>query len=151
MCYTYGYMKILFLKNVPRVGQMHEVKEVADGYASFLLKNGSATVATDSAMKQASKKIEEAKMKAKGEESFAHEIAKKVQGLTLQIKGNANPKGNLYKSFHAKDIAEELTKKLIIGVSEELLEEVTIKNTGIHNVNIIFKGKKLGSFEVEVL
>jgi len=143
-------MKILFLKNVPRVGLANEVKEVADGYAKYLLNNNLGVVATDGVIKQNQKKIEESKMKALGEESFAHEIAKKVEGLKLQITGNSNPKGNLYKSFHAKDIAEELTKKLIIGVSENLIQEITIKNKGIHTANIVFKGKKLGSFEVEV-
>lgn len=144
-------MKILFLKNVARVGQANEVKEVADGYAKYLLNNGFGVVATDSVIKQASKKIEEQKMKAQGEESFARELAKKTEGLVLTITGTANAKGNLYKSLHAKDVAEELTKKIIIGVDPDLLEEVTIKNKGTHKVNIVFKGKVLGSVEVEVI
>ncbi len=144
-------MKIIFVKSVARVGHIGEVKEFADGYASFLIKNGSAKVATDALIKQYKAKTEEAAMKSLGEESFAKELVKKVDGLALQIKGNSNEKGNLYKSFHAKDVAAELTKKIIVGVDENLLEEITIKNKGLHKVNIVFKGKVLGNFEVEVV
>jgi len=144
-------MKILFLKNVSRVGQMNEVKDVADGYAKYLINNGLGVVATDAVVKQASKRIEEQKMKAKGEESFAKEIAKKVEGLKIQVKGNPNPKGGLYKSIHADTIAEELTKKMIVGVPENLIQEISIKTTGVHKANIVFKGEVLGSFEVEVV
>lgn len=144
-------MKILFLKNVPRQGIAGEVKEVADGFASFLLKSGSVVVATPQVIEQNKKKIEEAAMRAKGEESFMKDLAKKLDGFKLVIKGNSNPKGNLYKSFHAKDIAEALTKEIVVGVNEENLEDVTIKNKGLHDVGFVYKGKKLATVSVEII
>jgi large subunit ribosomal protein L9 len=143
-------MKILFIKSVTKVGHVGEVKEFADGYGQFLIKNGSGILATESTIKQNQKKVEEAVMKKNGEESFVKELAKKVSGLKIEMKGQANKNGGLYKSVHAKEVAEALTKKVIVGVSEHLLEEVNIKNTGMHKVNVIYKAKILGSFEVEV-
>ena len=144
-------MKILFLKNVARVAQAGEIKELAQGYASFILKSGSGVVATDVVIKQNQKKIEEATMRAKGEESMAHEIAKRVEGKTFTIKGGANAKGSLYKAFHKKDVQEAITKDIVVSVPEHLLEDVNLKLTGKHKMNLVYKGKPLATFEVEIV
>ncbi len=144
-------MKILFLKNVARVGQVGEVKEVAQGHANFILKSGVGVIATDTIIKQNQKKIEEAQMRAKGEESMAHEIAKRVEGKTFQIKGGANSKGSLYKAFHKSDVAQAMVKEIIVSVPENLLEDVNLKLTGKHKLNMVYKGKVLSTFDVEII
>ncbi len=144
-------MKILFLKNVPRVGQVGEVKEVAQGHANFILKSGAGIVATDSILKQHIKKIEEASMKAKGEESMAHEIAKRVDGKIFRIMGGANSKGSLYKAFKKHDVQEAITKEIIVAVPENFLEDVNLKLTGKHKLNLVYKGKILTTFEIEIV
>ena len=144
-------MKILFLKNVARVGQAGEVKEVAQGHANFILKSGAGVVATDAIIKQNQKKIEEATMRAKGEESMAHEIAKRVEGKSFQIKGGANSKGSLYKAFHKSDVQAAITKEIAVSVPENLLEDVNLKLTGNHKLNLIFKGKVLAEFIIEII
>lgn len=144
-------MKVIFLKSVPRVGKEGDVKDVADGYAKYLLTNKLATEATAHALSIHKKKVEEAKIKKDGEESFAKELATKVKNLTIEISSNANHKGNLYKSIHGKDIAQELTKKVIISVPENLIEEVSIKNKGLHEVGLVYKGHELARFKVNVI
>ena len=37
-------MKIVFIKDVSKVAKKTEIKEVADGYGSFLVKSGVATL-----------------------------------------------------------------------------------------------------------
>ena len=80
-------MKILFTKNVTRQGQMGEVKEVANGFAQFLINAGNAVVATDAVIAVNKKKIEEAQMRAKGEESYTIDVAKRLDGKEIKIKG----------------------------------------------------------------
>lgn len=143
-------MKILFVKNVPRQGQAGEVKEVSGGFATFLLNSGSVVVATDAVIKQNQKKIEEAKIKAMGEESMAHEIGKRVDGKIFHIKGGANNKGSLYKAIHKKDILDAISKEIIVTVPENLLEDISIKLTGKHVLKLTYKSKTLATFEVEV-
>ena len=50
-------MKILFTKNVARQGVVGEVKEVADGYAQFLITSGNAVKATSDVVKANENKI----------------------------------------------------------------------------------------------
>ena len=144
-------MKILFIKNVPRQGQAGEVKELSQGFASFILKSGAGIVATDAVVKQNQKKIEEATMKGKGEESMAHEIAKRVEGKMFKIKAGANNKGSLYKAVHKQDVLDAITKEIVVSVPEYLLEDVNIKLTGHHKLALVYKNKTIATFEIEVI
>lgn len=144
-------MKVLFIKNVARQGQAGEVKEVTQGFAQFLLSSGSVVVATDAIIKQNSKKIEEAKLRSKGDESMAHEIGKRVEGKTFTIKGGANNKGSLYKAIHKQDVLDAISKEIIVTVPEFLLGDVNIKLTGHHKLDLNYKGKKLASFEIDIV
>jgi large subunit ribosomal protein L9 len=144
-------MKILFIKNVPRQGQAGEVKDLSDGFAGHLIRNGQAVVATDAVIKQNAKKIEEAKLKAKGEESMVHEIAKRLEGKTISLKGGANNKGSLYKAIHKQDVLDAISKEIVVTIPENLLGDVSIKLTGKHPQKIVYKGKTLAAFEIEVV
>jgi large subunit ribosomal protein L9 len=123
-----------------------EVKEVPNGFAQFLINNKSAVVATDAVIKTNAAKIEEQKMKAKGEESFVNDVAAKLRGKEVKIRGGANNKGSLYKALHKKDILEILSKETIVAVPENILGEVSIKQTGKHELKMEYKGKSLGQF-----
>ena len=144
-------MKVLFIKDVPRQGQMGQVKEVADGFAKFLLNNKSVIVATPVVIEQNKKKIEEALARAKGEESFLLEISKKIDGMKIQLKGESNPKGNLYKSIHGPEVAEELSRVLGTKINPHNVEEVTLKKKGEHEIKFLNKGKNLAKFILEII
>ena len=144
-------MKILFIKNVPRQGQVGEVKEVPQGFAQHLINNSQAIVATDSAIKNNQRKVEEANLKSKGEESMAHEIAKRVENKTFTIKGGASNKGSLYKALHKQDILDAISKEIIVTVPENLIGEVNLKSIGKHILEVVYKNKKLAKFEIEII
>ena len=143
-------MKILFTKNVTRQGQMGEVKEVANGFAQFLINAGNAVVATDAVIAVNKKKIEEAQMRAKGEESYTIDVAKRLDGKEIKIKGGANNKGSLYKALHKKDVVEVLTKEIVVSVPENLFEDVNIKACGPYDLKMAYKGKNLGTVKIIV-
>jgi large subunit ribosomal protein L9 len=143
-------MKILFIKNVSRQGSVGEVKEVPNGFAQFLITAGNAVVATDSVIAQNKKKIEEQQMRAKGEESYAIDVSKKLDGKEVRIKGGANNKGSLYKALHKKDVLEILSKEIVVTIPENLLPDISIKHTGANDIKMEYKGKKLGQFTLLV-
>ena len=144
-------MKILFTKNVGRQGQAGEVKDVAQGFASFLINNGQAVIATDSVIAKNKRKIDDAKLKSQGEESMAREIAKRLEGKVIKVMGGANNKGNLYKAVHKKEVVDAISKEIVVTVPESLIEDVNLKLTGKHLLKIVYKGKELAKFEIEIV
>jgi large subunit ribosomal protein L9 len=144
-------MKILFTKNVARQGQVGDVKEVADGYAQFLINAGNATKATNEVVKANENKIKNAKMKSEGEEKYIFELAKLLKNEIIKISVNSNPKGSLYKSLHKKEIVAEVSKLLKLDFEDKYLEEITLKEKGVFDIAIVYKNKKVGSFQVELL
>ena len=56
-------MKIILLKNIDKLGQAGDIKEVADGYArNFLLPQGLARLATPQAIQTAKKQQQQNKI-----------------------------------------------------------------------------------------
>jgi large subunit ribosomal protein L9 len=144
-------MKILFTKNVSRQGQVGEVKEVADGFAQFLINAGNATKATPEVVKANENKIKFAKLKVEGEEKYISELAKLLKDEIIKISGKKNEKGHYYVAIHRFEIAAEISKILKTDFNEKYLEDVSLKEVGIHDMKIIFKGKNLGNFKVELI
>lgn len=108
-------MKVVLLKDVKGTGKKGEIKEVSDGFAkNFLLKNGSARVADNSALSENKIQNDAAKFHKQQEILAAKELAKKIEGksVTLQIKCGQN--GKTFGSVTSKEIADELAK---IGIS----------------------------------
>ncbi len=87
-------------------------------------------------------------MRAKGEESYTHDVAKKLDGKEVKIKGGANNKGSLYKALHKKDILVILTKEIAVSVPENLFEDINIKACGPYDLKMSYKGKNLGTVKI---
>ena len=100
-------MKVIFLKDVPRVGKRNEIKVVNDGYASnFLLPNKLAIIATDQAVKNLELKQKSIIVEREIEENLLLRNLKELEGKVIHLKGKANDKGHLFSSFHKKEIIE---------------------------------------------
>ena len=108
-------MKVVLLKDVKGTGKKGEIKEVSDGFAkNFLLKNGSARIADNSALNENKIQNDAAKFHKQQEVLAAKELAKQIEGktVTLQIKCGSN--GKTFGSVTSKEIADELAK---IGIT----------------------------------
>ena len=137
-------MKVVFIKDVPRVGRKYEVKEVSDGYGrNFLVKNGFAVLADAKSLglalgaKKETEKLREAGMK-KIEEYIA-----KFKDLTIKIVGKANKDGHLFAGIKRDDILESLLSQAHIKLEEEyLVLPKPIKTIGEYNIELNMEGKK---------
>lgn len=131
-------MKVVFLKDVARVGRAGEVKEVADGYAkNFLFPKKLALSATPSSIKMA-----EAQLRKEDQEQQRHaeelvEVARQLEGLSLDFKMKVMEEGRLYGSIRDTQIAEELKR----------LTGIDIERTRIELLEPI---RQLGSYELTI-
>ncbi len=145
-------MKVIFLKDVPKVGRKHEIKEVSDGYAqNFLLPRGFAKRATKETEQAlvAERERDSAKIKAQ-EEALLSQLSK-LEESPIEIKGKANNKGHLFAGIHKEQIAEEVLKKLNITIPvDALMLDEPLKATGEHSI-VMNTGKKKGILRVNVV
>lgn len=144
-------MKVIFLKDVPRVGKKYDVKNVNDGYAiNFLFPQKLAERASAEALIKLEQSQKEILIEREMEESRIIKNLEELKGKTITLKGNANEKGHLFSSIHKKEIIEKMLSEHKIEINEDLLVlEKPIKEIGEHEIPISIKGKK-SSFKVIV-
>lgn len=125
-------MQIILLKDIVKIGQKFDIKNVSDGYAmNFLFPNNLAELATPKKIKN----LETAKLQHEAEDKVHQELLLKnlkvLDGVRVKIQGKANEKGHLFKGIHIEEIAEELKKQDHIDLKPEYIElEHPIKEVG---------------------
>lgn len=144
-------MKVVFLKDVPKMGKKYEIKEVADGYAhNFLIAKKLAEPATKDTEKRVEKfKKAEVEMK-KIDEALLQKNLKVLGETTVTMQGKANEQGHLFAALHLDDVAKKL--KEVSGLdfpAEYLAVEKPIKELGTHEI-IVTVGEKKAKFTLTV-
>lgn len=131
-------MKVILLKNVPRLGRQYDVVDVSSGYANnYLFPQKLAEVATDKKVAELEKRREQLKVQEDARLAELQEKLETMEDNDLTITMKADEKGNLYKKLQASDIAEALKEELSIDLSEEaIMLESPITEVGEHEVPI---------------
>ncbi len=105
-------MRVILLKDVENLGKKFDIKKVADGYArNFLLPEKLATVATEKEIKKIEARRAAEIKKAEKELHKAEEMARELEGLTLEISASAGKDGKLYGSISSQKLSEALKEK----------------------------------------
>jgi len=130
-------MKVVFVQDVPNVGQAGDIKDVADGHArNFLFPKGFAVLATPSEVRRAEIKQQ---AEARRQDQYLQEaqaIAQAIQAISLVFPKRVGSKGNIYGSVSSTAITQELHRrghkidKLMIRLEEPL------RKLGAHEVEI---------------
>ncbi len=144
-------MRVVLLRDVPKLGKKNEVKEVSDGYArNFLFAQNLAKPATAEALKSLAKQQQQEE-KEKTEELQKYEDAvDKLKSLTLNFKVKIGQKGRAFGSVTAAEIQEALAKQDIRVERDWLALEDHIKTTGEHQVEIRFPHGITGKMKVVI-
>jgi len=144
-------MKVVFLKDVPKVGKKFDIKEVADGYAqNFLLPKKMAEVANNNTEKRIEKmRKSEAEMK-KVDEALLRKNLKELEEAVVTIKAKVSDQGHLFASIHKEEISAHLKEQLGLDVPPEYIDmDKPIKEVGEHEISVSIEGKK-GKFRVVI-
>ena len=137
-------MKVIFIKKVPKVGNINEIKEQPDGYVrNFLLPKGFAIIATPEAIKKLERTQNEVRVVKEVQTDLFKKNLRAVSGVGVALSAKANEQGSLFKAIHQKDIAEALKKQHQITIAEEFIRLAEpIKHTGEYSVSIEAMGMK---------
>ena len=138
-------MKVIFLKDVAKVGQHGTMKDVADGYAlNFLIPQGLAVQATPdkvAAHLAAQKREGEAKEQ---QNKAITEAVHSLNGARVEMTARATEKGGLFKSITAAELVKAIQEQKRVSIPVETITLAKpIKGTGEHNIKITFGDAKV--------
>lgn len=144
-------MKIILLKDLPKVGRKYDIKDVSEGYATnMLLPRGLAQIATP----QSIAKIESIKANdltaQKIEEELLQKSLEALKNTIITIKEKANDKGHLFAGVTKEMLVSEIEKETRIKINPEYIELAKpVKALGEHKISVSV-GNKKGEFKLVV-
>ncbi|MDR0847095.1 MAG: 50S ribosomal protein L9 [Lactobacillales bacterium] len=117
-------MKIVFIKDVKGKGKKGEIKEIASGYAQFLIKNGSAKVANNTALgeldgQKKAKEKHEAEILAEAQELKAF---LEKEDTIVHFKDKPKADGSSIGAVSSIVLVKELEKQYGVKVDKHKLE-----------------------------
>ena len=102
-------MQVILMEKVHNLGQLGDIVKVKDGFArNFLIPQGKAKRATDSAIAEFQTRRAELELQQGKTLADAQARAARLEGLMIQITQNAGVDGRLFGSVTNYDIAETL-------------------------------------------
>lgn len=137
-------MKVILLKDIPKVGKKYDIKDMADGYAiNLLIPKKLAIIATPDAVKR----ISSEKAREDGEKRVQAELLAKnigaVDGKVVTLTEKANDKGHLFAGIHKLELLPAIEAQCGVQMlPEHILLDKPIKELGVHNITIEAGGKK---------
>ncbi len=142
-------MKVIFLKDVPRIGKKDEVKEVADGFAqNALLPKKLAKIATPA---------EIAALEARKKQAVADEAARtegmksaieELRSHRLVVDLPANAQGHLFSKFKIEQLRRLFAEKGI-RFDTKYVVPFELRETGTHTIRIK-SPQMVGEFQIEI-
>lgn len=137
-------MKVILLKDIPKVGRKYDIKDIAEGYAvNMLIPKGLVRAATKSAIAE----VEKVKSNDLASKQIQNELLLKnlevIKNLTIAVKEKANDKGHLFAGITREVLAEEIFKSARLKVDPESIKiNKPIKEVGEHIIKLEILDKK---------
>ena len=147
-------MKVVLIKDMPKIGRKDQIVEVSDGYArNFLIPKGIAAEATGTVLNEVKNREAAKAHKAAVELAEAKETAEKLEGVvvTVKVKGGSAESGKLFGSVTAKDIGDALEKEHGITVDRRKINlDEPIKKFGKYEILVKLHPQVAGTVNVIV-
>lgn len=145
-------MKVILLCDVKGQGKKDQIVEVSDGYArNFLFPQKKAVPADAKATNELKNKAEAQQYKINEDRKAAQAIADKINNVEIEIVMGHGADGRLYGAVTAKDIAEELKRRIGVDVDKRKIQlKDSIRAYGKHNVQLKVHPEVTAKFVVYV-
>lgn len=142
-------MKVILLKDIPRIGKKNEIKDVSDGFAqNALLPKKLAQIATPAAialLKDSQEKAEQAYTK---EIEVMKSAIEELQNHKLVIKLPANGQGHLFSKFKIEQL-KKIFKDKNISFDIRYIIPFEFKEVGTYSIKVK-SPQVIGEFTIEI-
>lgn len=131
-------MKVILNQDIKGVGKKGEIINASDGYArNYLFPRKLANEATEGNMTELKEKKDSEKFRKDNEAQEARELAKKLNGLSVNFDVKAGENGRLFGSITSKDIAEKIKKQHGFDVDKKkIVLDEPIKAAGVYHIEV---------------
>lgn len=146
-------MEIILKQDIPNLGHKDDLVTVKNGYArNYLIPQGFATAATESAKKVHAENIKQRAHKEAKIKEDAEKFAKKLEGLTLTIGAKTSSTGKIFGSVNTIQIAESLAEKgFDIDRKNISIKDDAVKEVGTYSAEIKLHRDVKVSIQFEVI
>lgn len=144
-------MKVIFLKDLKGQGKKGEIKEVKDGYGSFLIKNNIANIANESNLKH----YNTLKSKQELEENLfikdCEKLKEQLEKLSINIKVKVGSQDKVFGSVSTKQISTEL-KRLNFNIDKNKIKvDFPLSSLGTHIVKVELHKKVIANVKINLV
>ncbi len=140
-------MKVILIENIKGTGKKDEIKDLKDGFASFLIKSKKAVAYTQKSNEVLASQIKERKETEEELILSCTKLKEKLETMKLVFKVNTGANGKVFGSITTKQISEELEKKKI-NVDKKIIEINNINTLGTHIAKINLHKKVVANLEI---
>lgn len=131
-------MEIILKEDIIGLGYKNDIVKVKDGYGrNYLIPQGKAVIASDSAKKQLAENLKQQAHKLAAIKAEAEKKAEALTDVALVIEAKVSATGQLYGSVNTNIVAAELAKKGI-EVDRKIITMRDVKNVGTYEATIHF-------------
>ena len=142
-------MRVILKEDVANLGYKDEVVTVKDGYGrNFLIPQGKAIIASDSALKVLAENLKQRAHKLAKIKEDAQAVVAKLEDISLTISAKTSSTGTIFGSVSNIQIAEELAKQGFEVERKSIYLKEPIKQVG--NYTALLKLHKDVSIEIPV-
>mgnify|MGYP001436918139 CR=1 FL=1 len=130
-------MRVILRTEIPGLGKLGDVKQVADGYArNYLIPRGMAYKATPGNMKALDVDRRREAQRLTKELAEAQEFAAKIAGVSVTISVQAGEEDKLFGSVTSADIADALAAENVTIDRRKIDLPDPIRELGVFNVPV---------------
>lgn len=147
-------MEIILKQDIANLGHKDDIVKVRNGYAvNYLIPQGMAILATESAKKVLAENIRQRAHKEAKLREEASALAAKINGTTIKVVAKMSSKGKIFGSVNNIQIAEAITA---LGVDVDrrnitIAGMDNIKEAGIYDASVKFYKDIKADIKVEVV
>ena len=129
-------MKVIFLTDVKKQAKKDEIKDVKDGYATYLINNHLAVAYSAGSVNVLNKQVKQRQDEEDARVEECNKIRKRLEGKNLKFKVKTGEMDKVFGSVSTKQISEELSK-LGFDIDKKKIEvDGDINTLGTHKVRI---------------
>jgi large subunit ribosomal protein L9 len=145
-------MKVILKEFVNNLGEKNDIVDVKPGYGrNYLIPQGLAVIASESAIKVANENTKQAAHKQERLRQAAIELAEKLNGLKITIPTKAGSNGKIFGSVTNIQIAQVLNEKGFDIERRKISTKEEIKNLGSYSAKVSILRDITAELELDVI